>query len=50
MIYNVIAICRTESCEANGIENRFEVEDPNSMSVLCGPCQVVIIDVTVSEA
>jgi hypothetical protein len=48
MVENVIAICRNESCEFNGIENRFEVEDLNSMVITCGPCQTVIVDVTVA--
>jgi aspartate carbamoyltransferase regulatory subunit len=50
MIYNIIAICRNETCEANGVESRFEIEDPSNAKIVCGPCQVVITDVTVSEA
>ena len=48
MIKNVIAICRNEACEANGIENRFEVEDLEGTAFICGPCQTVIVDVTVA--
>ena len=50
MIKNVIAICRNEACEANGIENRFEVEDLAGMTLVCGPCQTAITDVTVVES
>ena len=50
MIYNVIAICRNETCEVNGVESRFEIEDPSNAKVVCGPCQVIITDLSVSEA
>jgi len=49
MIYNIIAICRNEVCEAKGFENRFEAEDVENMKIICGPCSVVITDVKVNE-
>lgn len=49
MIYNIIATCRNETCEVNGIENFFESEDSENIVVLCGPCQVYITDIIVVE-
>ena len=46
MLYNVIATCRNENCESNGFENCFESEEPESMAVICGPCQNIIEDIT----
>ena len=46
IVFDITAICHTESCEASGIPNVYEREDGIDFVVHCGQCQNIIEDIT----